>query len=111
MTSSYPNSTVILISLSDRIIATTRPSKGLITTLDDPEPANLETQSPARNPVDRVVRIACLVRPFTVNQLKELLRRNGELDDDYFWMNDIKSHCLAAVSDLFHFSVTDLQKE
>ncbi|XP_005090562.1 apoptotic chromatin condensation inducer in the nucleus [Aplysia californica] len=80
----------------ERITATTRPAKPLLPAVDEPEPVGTGSQSPARNPVDRVIRIACLVRPFTVNQLKELLRRSGELDEEYFWINDIKSHCLAA---------------
>ncbi|CAL1545491.1 unnamed protein product [Lymnaea stagnalis] len=79
----------------NKVFATTRTSKPLLPTVDEPEPVKGK-QSPARNPTDRVIRIAGLVRPFTVGQLKELLRRSGDLDDNYFWINDIKSHCLAA---------------
>lgn len=71
--------------------------KSLMPAVDEPEPVT-GRQSPAMHPPDRVICITHLVRPFTVNQLKELLRRSGELDDEYFWINDIKSHCMAAVS-------------
>ncbi|CAG5130633.1 unnamed protein product [Candidula unifasciata] len=79
----------------EKVVATNRVIKPLMPVVDEPEPMT-DRQSPARNPPDRVIRIAGLVRPFTVNQLKELLRRSGELDDEYFWISDIKSHCLAA---------------
>ncbi|RUS80396.1 hypothetical protein EGW08_011832 [Elysia chlorotica] len=80
-----------------KIIATTRPSKPILPVVDEPEkvPGRGE-MSPARHPPDRVIRIAGLVRPFTLGQLKELLKRTGELDEEHFWINDIKSHCLAA---------------
>merc|ERR1712154_247596 len=80
----------------NKIIATSRPPKPLLVSVDEPEQVGSGSKTPARNPIDRVIRIAGLVRPFTVSQLKELLKRNGELDPDYFWINDIKSHCLAA---------------
>ncbi|XP_059160689.1 apoptotic chromatin condensation inducer in the nucleus-like isoform X3 [Physella acuta] len=79
----------------EKVFATTRSSKALLPVVDEPEPVK-NSQSPARNPPNRVIRIAGLVRPFTIGQLKELLKRSGELDDEYFWINDIKSHCLAA---------------
>ena len=41
------------------------------------------------------VRITNLVRPFTVNQLKALLARTGNVDDDFFFLNKIKSECVA----------------
>ncbi|GFS27958.1 apoptotic chromatin condensation inducer in the nucleus [Elysia marginata] len=82
---------------SAKIVATTRPSKPILPMVDEPEKvAGRGDMSPARHPPDRVLRIAGLVRPFTVGQLKELLKRTGELDDEHFWINDIKSHCLAA---------------
>lgn len=34
-----------------------------------------------------------LVRPFTLNQLKELLGKHGTLAEDGFWIDKIKSHC------------------
>ena len=45
-----------------------------------------------------VIRIDNLVRPFTVNQMKELLGRTGTLVEDSFWINKVKSTCLVAYS-------------
>ncbi|KAL3859512.1 hypothetical protein ACJMK2_009729 [Sinanodonta woodiana] len=55
-------------------------------------------QSPARNPVSRIVHIRNLVRPFTVNQLKELMKRTGNFTDEGFWIDKIKSHCYVTYS-------------
>uniref|UniRef100_T1JN81 RRM domain-containing protein n=1 Tax=Strigamia maritima TaxID=126957 RepID=T1JN81_STRMM len=60
------------------------------------EPVNRsKSPSPARNPVNRIVHIRNLVRPFTINQLKELLGRTGTLVDGGFWTDKIKSKCYA----------------
>lgn len=56
--------------------------------------------SPSRNPVNKIIHIRNLVRPFTLNQLKELLQRSGTLIDEYFWIDKIKSHCFCGVSSL-----------
>ncbi|KAK6184939.1 hypothetical protein SNE40_007286 [Patella caerulea] len=61
---------------------------------DEPTAAR-RSPSPPRNPVTNVVHIHNLVRPFTLGQLKELLKRSGEMEDDGFWINTIKSHCIA----------------
>merc|ERR1719229_884601 len=45
-----------------------------------------------------VIRIDNLVRPFAVNQIKELLARTGTLVEDSFWINKVKSTCLVAYS-------------
>jgi len=47
--------------------------------------------SPARRKSSTVIYIRNLVRPFTVNQLKELLARTGKITD--FWIDNIKSKC------------------
>ncbi|BFZ13492.1 hypothetical protein BsWGS_16530 [Bradybaena similaris] len=86
---------VAVTETKEKVVATNRVMKSLMPVVDEPEPVTGH-QSPAINPPDRVIRIAGLVRPFTVNQLKELLRRSGELDDEYFWISEIKSHCMAA---------------
>ena len=52
--------------------------------------------SPARHKSSSVVHIRNLVRPFTVNQLKELLARTGTITD--FWIDNIKSKCYCQVS-------------
>ena len=63
---------------------------------DEPVHVGRET-SPARNPASNIIHIRNLVRPFTANQLKELLRRTGTLKESEFWMDKIKSHCFAMV--------------
>lgn len=54
--------------------------------------------SPPRFPVSKTVHVRNLVRPFTVNQLKALLSKTGEIVEDSFWIDKIKSHCLVSVS-------------
>jgi apoptotic chromatin condensation inducer in the nucleus len=55
--------------------------------------------SPARYPVDRVLHIRCLTRPFTVKALMELLERFGTVLKDEFWIDTIKTNCLVKVND------------
>ena len=38
-----------------------------------------------------------LVRPFTLNQLKDLLGKHGTLVEGGFWIDKIKSHCYVVV--------------
>lgn len=45
-----------------------------------------------------VLYITNLVRPFTVNQLRELLQRTGKIVEDGFWIDSIKSKCYVQVS-------------
>ena len=52
--------------------------------------------SPPRHKASSVIHIRNLVRPFTVNQLKELLARTGKITD--FWIDNIKSKCYCQVS-------------
>ncbi|WAR11606.1 ACINU-like protein [Mya arenaria] len=59
---------------------------------DEPERVG-RSPSPARNPVSRIVHVRNLVRPFTLNQLKELLGRTGTFGPSDFWIDKIKSHC------------------
>ena len=47
-------------------------------------------------PLSNSICISNLVRPFTLPSLKSKLEHFGELD--YFWINDIKSHCFVTVS-------------
>lgn len=49
--------------------------------------------SPPRHKVSDVLFISNLVRPFTVNQLKELLARTGSIVEAGFWIDKIKSKC------------------
>lgn len=53
--------------------------------------------SPSRHPESEVLHVRNLVRPFTLNQLKELLGKHGTLAEDGFWIDKIKSHCYAVV--------------
>lgn len=67
--------------------------------MEEPAQVKSRSPSPARNPVTNIVHLRNLVRPFTLLQLKDLLRRTGTLTDDKFWIDSIKSHCYATVSD------------
>lgn len=62
-----------------------------------PTPSSKPAIAPSRNPPSRVVYIQNLVRPFTINQLRELLQRTGRLTENGFWIDNIKSKCLAMV--------------
>jgi len=50
-----------------------------------------------------VIQIINLTRPFTVNQLKEMLKRTGTIED--FWIDRIKSKCVV------HFANVDQASE
>ncbi|CAE1161176.1 ACIN1 [Acanthosepion pharaonis] len=64
-----------------------------------PEPeepmAARRSPSPAHNPVSKIIHVRNLVRPFTLGQLKELLKRTGTVVENGFWIDKIKSHCFA----------------
>ncbi|KAJ9581407.1 hypothetical protein L9F63_023422, partial [Diploptera punctata] len=49
--------------------------------------------SPPRHKSSNILFITNLVRPFTVNQLKELLARTGTIAEGGFWIDKIKSKC------------------
>jgi len=53
-----------------------------------------------------VIMVYNLTRPFTLNQLKELLKRTGELED--FWINKIKSQCVAKFKSVDQASETKM---
>merc|ERR1740128_480027 len=54
----------------------------------------LEATSPAQQPRASVLHVTNLVRPFTINQLKDLLVRTGNLVEGKFWIDKVKSSCL-----------------
>ncbi|OTF70668.1 SAP domain containing protein [Euroglyphus maynei] len=54
--------------------------------------------SPAKNPESTVLFITGLVRPYTLMQLKKLLNSNGQIDEEKFWIDKIKSKCYATYS-------------
>ena len=66
-------------------------------TAEEPEVVR-RSPSPPRNTKNSIIHVANLVRPYTLNQLKELLGRTGTLVADGFWIDKIKSHCYASVS-------------
>ena len=53
--------------------------------------------SPARFPESEALHVKNLVRPFTLNQLKDLLGKSGPIAEDGFWIDKIKSHCYVVV--------------
>jgi hypothetical protein len=53
--------------------------------------------SPPRHKTSNILYISNLVRPFTVNQLKELLARTGTIVEGGFWIDKIKSKCYVQV--------------
>lgn len=65
---------------------------------EGPVPSSKPAIPAAKNPVSKVVFVMNLVRPFTINQLRELLQRTGRLVESGFWIDNIKSRCIAMVS-------------
>ena len=72
--------------------------------MDLDESDSLETKdnrerspSPPKNDISAYLHIENLVRPFTINQLKGLIRKTGTISESGFWINNIKSHCYAQV--------------
>lgn len=57
-----------------------------------------KSPSPAQNPISQYIYIENLVRPYTINQLKAVMRRTGEICEGGFWINNIKSRCYVKVS-------------
>ncbi|VDO54455.1 unnamed protein product [Onchocerca flexuosa] len=54
--------------------------------------------SPARYPVNQVIMIRQLTRPYTVKQLQQLLSTYGTIVEGGFWIDNIKSTCIAKYS-------------
>ena len=78
----------------------TKPAaSGLGIAAEEPR-ARKRSPSPARNAVSCIVHVVGLVRPYTLGQLKELLNRTGTLTEEGFWIDKIKSHCYAVVSEI-----------
>lgn len=75
--------------------------------VEEPEAAK-RPPSPSRNPESTVIHVFNLVRPFTLNQLKELLSRTGKLVEDTFWIDKIKSHCFVQVGDFVQLFYNDI---
>ncbi|XP_053714807.1 apoptotic chromatin condensation inducer in the nucleus-like isoform X1 [Synchiropus splendidus] len=65
---------------------------GVSVTIDDPIHSN-RPLSPPRGKISSIVHVTNLVRPFTLGQLKDLLKQTGSLVEEGFWIDKIKSHC------------------
>ncbi|KAM9826898.1 apoptotic chromatin condensation inducer 1b [Neosynchiropus ocellatus] len=65
---------------------------GVSVTIDDPIHTN-RPLSPPRGKISNIVHVTNLVRPFTLGQLKDLLKQTGSLVEEGFWIDKIKSHC------------------
>lgn len=59
------------------------------------EPAQPREPSPAKNEPSNILFVRNLTRPFTVNQLNEVLSKHGQLNKEKFWIDKIKSRCYA----------------
>jgi len=52
--------------------------------------------SPAKNSISTIVYVRNLSRPFTRQQLSELLSMDGSYDKERFWIDKVKSQCYVA---------------
>ncbi|XP_076182594.1 apoptotic chromatin condensation inducer acinus isoform X1 [Ptiloglossa arizonensis] len=57
------------------------------------ETSHVKSPSPPATKPTNILLIKNLVRPFTLNQIKELLSRTGTIVENGFWMDRIKSKC------------------
>ncbi|XP_017886156.1 apoptotic chromatin condensation inducer in the nucleus isoform X2 [Ceratina calcarata] len=57
------------------------------------EAPHVKSPSPPATKPTNILLIKNLVRPFTLNQIKELLSRTGTIVENGFWMDRIKSKC------------------
>ncbi|KAG7209379.1 hypothetical protein KM043_015478 [Ampulex compressa] len=58
----------------------------------------VKSPSPPASKPTNILLIKNLVRPFTLNQIKELLSRTGTIMENGFWMDRIKSKCFVEYS-------------
>ena len=56
------------------------------------------TPSPSRHTPTRILHVEGLTRPFTKDELRELLSADGPIMEEAFWIDKIRSHCVAVVS-------------
>ncbi|XP_077445882.1 apoptotic chromatin condensation inducer 1b isoform X2 [Stigmatopora argus] len=80
-----PDDTLVRRSISQQ-------RSGVSITIDDPI-RSTRKPSPPRGKPSNIVHVTNLVRPFTLGQLKELLKQTGNLVEEGFWIDKIKSHC------------------
>jgi hypothetical protein len=79
------------------VLITGKPASRKISIVLDDARTLQNSPSPPRHKVSDVLFISNLVRPFTVNQLKELLARTGSIVEGGFWIDKIKSKCYVQV--------------
>ncbi|GMR56234.1 hypothetical protein PMAYCL1PPCAC_26429, partial [Pristionchus mayeri] len=48
----------------------------------------------SRHPPSTVVHMRCLVRPFTLPQLRAEIAKHGAVKEGRFWIDSLKSHCI-----------------
>ena len=68
-----------------------------------------KSPSPSKNLVSQYIYIENLVRPYTINQLKLVMRRTGNICEGGFWINNIKSRCYVKVGHKNIFLISILQ--
>lgn len=67
------------------------------------EMPHMKSPSPPASKPSNILLIKNLVRPFTLNQIKELLSRTGTISENGFWMDRIKSKCIVEVESYKQF--------
>lgn len=82
--------------------AMTKVSRTITQTVDDKsERKKSSSPEPPQNPPARVLQVLNLVRPFTLNQLKGMLSREGNIaSENGFWIDKIKSKCIVKVREM-----------
>nr|XP_057922986.1 apoptotic chromatin condensation inducer 1b isoform X2 [Doryrhamphus excisus] len=82
------------VSPSDSLVrrSISQQRSGVSVTIDDPVRSTRQP-SPPRGKLSNIIHVTNLVRPFTLGQLKELLNQTGNVVEEGFWIDKIKSHC------------------
>ncbi|XP_061769593.1 apoptotic chromatin condensation inducer 1b isoform X2 [Nerophis ophidion] len=82
------------VSPSDSLVrrSISQQRSGMSVTIDDPVRSTRQP-SPPRGKLSNIIHVTNLVRPFTLDQLKELLKQTGSVMEEGFWIDKIKSHC------------------
>lgn len=70
---------------------------------------HIKSPSPPTSKPTNILLIKNLVRPFTLNQIKELLSRTGTIVENGFWMDRIKSKCIVEVHKMNYIKYKILQ--
>lgn len=73
------------------------------------EMPHIKSPSPPMSKPTNILLIKNLVRPFTLNQIKELLSRTGTIVENGFWMDRIKSKCIVEACKMNYIKYKILQ--